>query len=259
MKWWVLLFLLGVVSLPAAVSAIGTGGQLERVQKHRSRVAVPGHDDQHEWTSSFDLGASLAKGNSDALFLTASLTIDKEFGDDEIFGNFTYAYGEDNRETTTDELLATASWARLLKDNWYFGFRLDGRYDQLANIDYRVATTGYGGKYLLKSEDTQLSFEAGVGYTFEKQGMPDDYFTLYAGERFNHWFNDYVRLYQSVAFFAAAEEPADYQMISDLGLETFLSASLSFKVYAQNKYESRPAAGSQENDFKLVSGISWKF
>ena len=107
-----LLGLAGAAS--AAVSAIGTTEQLDRARKFRAMVAVPGHDDVQEWTSSFDLGVSYTNGNSNTLLVTASFTIDKEFDiANEFFANITYAYGEDEGATTTEEVLATASWRRL--------------------------------------------------------------------------------------------------------------------------------------------------
>jgi len=255
----ILLGLAGVAT--AAVSAIGTTDQLDRARKFQAMVAVPGHDDIQEWTSSFDLGASYTSGNSNTLLVTASFTIDKEFGlNNEFFSNITYAYGEDEGTTTTQEVLATASWKRLFSAENYSGLRLDGRHDELADINYRIGLSALLGHYFIRNESTQISLEGGLGYTWEEQGgVPDGFFNLYLGERINHWVTDYTRVYQSFAAFEPVDDFDDFRLIAELGLETYLSQNLSFKVFLQNQFENTPANLREENDFKVVSGISYKF
>ena len=244
----------------AAVSAIGTTGQLERAQKFQSRVAVPGHDDVQDLTSSFDFGAAMTSGNSDTLFVTASLTLDKEVGQNELFSNITYDYGEDEDAITTNEVLLTASWKRLYNECNYWGLRVDGRHDELADIDYRIGLSGLWGHYFKRDESTQFSWEGGFGYTFENQGgMTDSFVNVYTGERFGHWVTDYTRVYQSLAFFGPVEDLSDYQLIAELGLETYLSQDLSFKAFVQNKYENEPAMDREANDLRVVTGVSYKF
>jgi putative salt-induced outer membrane protein YdiY len=248
-------------SASAALSAIGTTDQLDRARKFQALVAVPDHDDQQEWTSSFDLGASFTSGNSENLFVTASLTLDKEFGDhNEFFANITYAYGEDNDATTTEEVLLTASWKKLFDPKNYTGLRLDGRHDDLADINYRLGLSALIGHYFVRGDDTQFSVEAGLGYTWEEQGgLNTSFVNSYFGERYELWVTDYTRIFQSIAFFGPVDDFSDYRLIGELGLETYLSQDLSFKVFLQDKFENAPAMLREQNDVKVVSGISYKF
>ena len=256
------LLLLGFAEVaPAAISAIGTTDQLDRARKYQALVAVPGHDDVQEWTSSFDLGMSYASGNSETLLVTTSFTIDKEFGlNNEFFSNITYAYGTDEGATTTEEALATASWRHLFRETLYRGVRLDGRHDELADIKYRIGISALIGHYFVRDEMTQISLEGGLGYTWEEQGgVSESFFNLYLGERAEHWVTDYTRIFQSFAVFEPVSDFADFRLILELGLETFLSQNLSFKVFMQDKFENTPAPLREQNDIKVVSGISYKF
>ena len=257
------LLLIALLALaPAAITAIGTTGQLDRARKFQSLVAVPGHDDVQNLTSSFDFGAAMTSGNSDTLFVTGSLTLDKEFGngEHELFANVVYAYGKDEDAVTTDEVLLTASWKKLYNERNYTGVRLDGRHDELADIDYRIALSALWGHYFKRDESTQLSWEGGLGYTFEKQGGTGDSFVhVYSGERFSHWVTDYTRIFQSLALFGNLTDISDYQLISELGLETYLSQDLSFKVFVQDKFDNEPALMRESNDLRVVSGVSYKF
>lgn len=248
-------------SIPAAVSAIGTTDQLERARTYQAFVAVPGRTDAQEWSSSFDLGASFTSGNSETLFVTTSLTIDKEFGEfNEFFSNITFAYGEDEDTTTTQEVLLSASWKMLFDLKNYTGLRVDGRHDDLADIKYRLGLSAFLGHYFVRDEDVQFSVEGGLGYTWEEQGsLSSSYVNLYFGERYNFWVTDYTRIYQSFAFFGPVDDFSDYRLIGELGLETYLSQNLSFKVFLQDKFDNTPALEREQNDFKVVSGVSYKF
>lgn len=252
------------MSTHAAITAIGATGTLDRAKKLQERVAVPGHDDGQGWSSSLDLGVSLTRGNSETLLVTASLTLDLDFGKNEFFGNFTYAYGEENSNTTEDEFIIMASLSRLITDDglWYWGGRIDGQHDELADIQYRFTTTAFFGHYFIKRPDDslQVSVEIGTGLSTEEQGgIRDTFGVAYFGQRFNYWITDFTRLYQGLAIFSQLDSPSDYQAIAEAGIETFLSDSLSFKAYVQNQYESDPAQGREQNDLRVVSGLSYKF
>lgn len=248
-------------SAPAAVSAIGTADQLERARTYQAFVAVPGRTEAQEWSSSFDLGASFTSGNSETIFVTTSLTIDKEFGEfNEFFSNITFAYGEDDDTTTTQEVLLSASWKMLFDEQNYTGLRVDGRHDDLADIKYRIGLSAFLGHYFIRTEDLQFSMEGGFGYTQEEQGdFRNNHINSYFGERFNLWVTDYTRIYQSFAFFAPVDDFSDFRFIGELGLETYLSQNLSFKFFVQDKFENTPAVEREQNDFKVVSGVSYKF
>lgn len=255
---------LSLTASEAAITAIGTTGTLDRAKKFQERVAVPGHDDNQAWSSSFDLGASLTRGNSETLFITASLTIDRDFRQYEFFGNLTYAYGEDEDSVTEDELILTLSLSKLLTENgiWFYGARLDGQQDDLADIEYRLTFSTFLGHYLIKrpNDTLTLSTEAGVGINAESVGEDEESFgVLYLGQRFNYWITDFTRLYEGLAFFGEIDDVSSFVLIGEAGIETFLSDSLSFKAYVQSRFDSTPAMDRRRNDLRVVSGLSYKF
>ncbi len=213
-----------------------------------------------EWKNSFDLGATLTKGNSDSLLLTAGFTTEKIEKIDEYRGSLFYTYGEENDSATNDELLGSAAWRHLYSDRFYAGPRFDFRRDDIADIQYRAALTGVLGYYVIKDEKTSLSLEAGLGYTFEEQGaVSNDYAHAYVGEFFEYKLSEKTKIYQSFGIILPIEDTDDYQIVAELGLETELTGSLSLKIYAQDQYDAQPAAGKDENDFKVITGISYKF
>ena len=222
-----------------------------------------------EWNSSFDLGATITRGNSDSSLVTVGFLTSKLGDTDEYLANLSYTFGDTNGVTDTDELLAGAAWNRLLSDTFYAGLRLDFRRDEIADIDYRINLTALVGNYFIKNETTYLAIEAGIGYSWEKVGgitsggtlgsLSDDYAHAYVGDRFEHKFNDKTRIYQILAATAPLKDFHDFSLVAEAGLETFLSDTLALKISVQDKYEEKPAVGRKRNDVRLVTGISYKF
>jgi len=213
-----------------------------------------------EWENSFDLGATVTKGNSDSLLVTAGFTSALQETSDEYLINLFYTYGETEDNATNDDVLANASWKHLLNDKYYTGARYDFLRDDIADLKYRTSVTAIAGTYLIKNDVTQLSLEGGIGYTFEEQGgIDNNYANLYIGEFFEHQINDSTKIYQSIALFAPIDDFNNYNFIAELGVETTLTETLSLKVFFQNKYDAEPAVGQKSSDTRFVTGISYKF
>ena len=51
----------------------------------------------------------------------------------------------------------------------------------------------------------------------------------------------------------------NYIINFEIGIETSITKSFSLKTFVDDSYASQPATGRQKNDFKLVSGIAYKF
>ena len=223
--------------------------------------------DDSGWNSSFDLGATITRGNSDSTLVALGFETSKLGDTDEYLAHLTYTFGDTDGVTDTDELLAAAAWNHLLSETFYAGLRLDFRRDEIADIDYRASLTALVGDYLIKNETTYFAIEAGVGYTWEKAGgvtlgsgsLSDDYVNAYFGDRFEHKLNDKTRIYQLLAVTAPMKDFDDYSLFAEVGLETFLSDSLALRISVQDKYEAIPAAGRKKNDVRIVTGISYKF
>lgn len=245
----------------AAVTALADNANADKAKAYADSVAIPvSVAEETSWGSSIDIGASLAAGNSDSLFITASYASNRQVQNNKYLTNITYAFGENDGETSTDELLASFAWKRLVDDYNYWGLRADFRHDDLADIDYRVSLTGVVGRFLIKDSITELSVEGGLGYTAEKAGGIDSNFAnLYLGESYDRKLNEHTRVYQSFSYFAPLDDFGDYSIVAEVGLETALSSKASFKVYIQDRYEAEPAEGRKSNDVKIITGVSYKF
>ncbi len=212
------------------------------------------------WDQSLDLGATISRGNSDSILGTFAYSGQKLGEDNEYILNASYTYGESEDLRTNDEVLASAQWNHFISDVAYAGVRANLRSDVLADIDFRLGANALLGYYLIKNDTTYLSIEGGPGYTTEQVGgIEDDYLSIYIGQKFEHQLNENTRIFESFALTAPADDFDDYSIVFEAGLETTLSERLSLKVTFLDKYEAEPAAGSENNDIQIITGISYKF
>lgn len=213
-----------------------------------------------KWETTAAAGATVTAGNSDTLLLTADITTLRNWENDKLTAGLAGGYGEDNSEVNNEFIRAFTQYNRALTDRWYAYGRLDFLYDGIADIDYRFALSPGIGYHILKSDRTTLSVEAGPGYVWEKLGgVEDDYPTLRFAERFTFKINDRARLWQSLEFVPQVEDFGNYFLAAELGVEADITRQLSLRVVASNQYRSEPAAGRDENDFRLVAGVGYKF
>ena len=50
----------------------------------------------------------------------------------------------------------------------------------------------------------------------------------------------------------------DYLLTVELGVEANLNATMSLRIVVQDKYDSTPAPGQENNDISLVSALTWQ-
>ncbi|MFT5882335.1 MAG: putative salt-induced outer membrane protein YdiY [Crocinitomicaceae bacterium] len=216
--------------------------------------------EESQWESSADFGLSLSKGNTDSLLLRLGLKTEKKDGPDAYFGSVSYNYGEEDSASTQDEILGEATWKHAYSGKNFFGLRMDARRDTFADIDYRLSLNTTYGYYWLDTETTVFSTELGLGVTTEDKGDGSTtYLNGLFAQDFEHKFNENAKFYQSLIFAPRLDNFGDYRIEFEMGIETKISETLSFKVSFEDRYESRPAEGKEENDLQLITGLSYKF
>lgn len=219
----------------------------------------------YPWQSSISAGLTLTRGNSHSLmysgdFLTTKKTPENEFnlGLGGAYGNSATA-GQPTQDTVND-YKAFGQWNHLFSDRFFSYVRANALRDLIANLDYRFNLGPGAGYYLIKETNTSLSVEGGVGYQYEHLGGNYESFaTLRLAERFEHKFGDRARLWQTVEILPQVDKFDNYVVNFEIGIEAAIAKSLSLKTYLDDTFQKQPAAGFQQNDVKLVSGVTYKF
>ena len=212
------------------------------------------------WESSVNLGLSYTSGNSDTLLVTGGFTTQKKTTRDEWSFGAKGAYGKSDGTANNELAEGFGQYNYLFTDRFYAYGRVDALYDGIAAIDYRVNLGPGVGYYAIKTTNTSLSFETGPGYVWEKKGgITDNYATIRFGERFEQKLGEKSKLWESVSYLPQISDWGNYQLNAEIGIEAPLVKDLALRVVASDTFNSRPAAGKQQNDLMLVSGVAYKF
>jgi putative salt-induced outer membrane protein len=242
--------------------------------------AVAEPEAKPRWQTSAGLGFAYSQGNTENLLVTANIETQRKWEKNEIALGLTGGYGETEVDVTdpvtgetdsetqknTDFIKGFGQYNRLFTERLYGYFRADALHDDIANVMYRV-TLGPGvGYYFIKQERMTLSGEVGPGYVFERLHdeengtyITEDYATLRLSERFEYKISDRARLWQFAEYLPAFEDFSNYTLNVEAGVEADLTTKLALRVVAQDTYRSEPAPGSEQNDFKLLAGLTYKF
>ena len=79
------------------------------------------------------------------------------------------------------------------------------------------------------------------------------------GEKFEHKFNDKTRVWQTLELLPQVTDFSNYIVTFEVGLETALTDKISLRLTIRDIYDSDPAPGRKENDFRFVTGVAVKF
>jgi len=212
------------------------------------------------WAGGVDFGLTLTSGNSDTVLINLGLNLAKETSNTQQLAGLSYTFGDTDAGTVTDVINGFYSWNKDASEKTYYGFRLEGLRDEVAEIDYRLQASALYGVYLIKNDNTTFALEAGPGYTVESLGDDDrNSAHLYVGQRWSHKYTDTTTFTQSLAIYAPFEDFEDFNFVFAIAVETKISENLNLRIAFTDTYTNTPADGLEENDLQLISGVSYKF
>ncbi len=225
------------------------------------------------WDVSATLGATLTRGNSKTLSLSGQVMANKKWDKNEINSGVEGLYGENEvtvnntkvTQTSAEMVHAYGQYNRLFTERLFGYFRLEGLYDGIAGIDYRISLSPGVGYYVINRTNLTLRGEVGPGYVFEElktstgERISNDYATLRLAERGEWKINPRAKLWESVEFLPQVDRFGNYVVNAEIGLDTAITAHLSQVTFLQDTYRAEPPAGRLHNDLRLVAGVKYKF
>lgn len=240
-----------------------TGGVLLSAAAASTLTALPAEppaEKKPAWSMSASLGLTLTRGNSDSVMFTGRVLAGRKGEKSELNLGADGVFGENNSVKNADAVHGFAQYDALLSERAYAYLRLDALHDDIADVQYRLTLAPGGGYYFIKNTNTFLRGEVGPGFVYEKQGRhTQGYLSLRLGDRFEHKFNDRVKLWQMAEALPQVDNFDNAVVNAELGVETGLSKRLSLSTYVQGTYDNEPAPGRKKNDVKLVAALAYKF
>ena len=105
-----------------------------------------------------------------------------------------------------------------------------------------------------------VGLEAGLAYVFEKfeSGEDDDGVSLRLAARHDHTFSETAKCWASVEYLPNVDDFGDYLLNAEVGTETVLNSKLNLRVVAQDRYDSEPPDGLEDNDLSVIAALVYK-
>jgi putative salt-induced outer membrane protein len=218
------------------------------------------------WDITAAASATLTRGNSETFLATLSLDAKRKWERDEATLGVSGGYGEttvDNVDSKNTEFVqGYGQYNRLFNDRIYGGLRLDGQYDGIAGVDYRVKLSPMAGYYLIKNDKMTLAAEGGPSLILEHlNGQPSTaYWSARLAEHFEYKLTETTKVWESLAYLPKVDDwAANYLLNFEVGIDTAINKQWSLRMVFQDMFASEPANGREQNDIRLLAGTAYKF
>lgn len=131
--------------------------------------------------------------------------------------------------------------------------------DEMADLDYRMVL-GPGIAYeLVKTDSIGVVLESGISPMWEKDDGGSRYHTaVRLSESLVYKPKDGAKIWQSLEYLPAADDGGKYLVNAEIGAESPLNDTLSLRIVAQDRFNSRPGEGKEKNDVIISAGIRIK-
>jgi len=245
-----------------AAAVVGSTGAM-------AQVAAP---EKPHWETVANAGLTVQSGNSESVATAIGLDSKKKWADDEVLLGISGGYGKssstgNNRSRTTDYAKAYAQYNHLINERAYFGLRVDGDHDGIADLAYRLRITPLVGYYVIKNETTSLSFDAGPTLIVEEREASAtsardrrESFALRFGEKFEHKLSDTTKIWQTAEYIPTIKDWSDYDVINaEIGLSTAINPKWDLQVKYQVTYDNGVKFGKECTDSRLIVSTAYKF
>ena len=232
-------------------------------QRQYERMLHPGLRDL--WAGYFDIGFALASGNSRSQLLSTAFNAARVTRTDKIAAYFNQV----NTKSRVNNVTSTT--ASSLRGGWKYDRTLTGRlfatgfndyvHDRFQDLDLRFVAGGGLGMHVVKTENTQLDFDAGLNYQRENfmNGTHRNSLEANFGNNLSYKMNKAVSLTQATRIFANLTDTGAYRVNFDFGTNTVLKSWLGWHVTASDRFVSNPLPGRQRNDLLLSTGLRLSF
>jgi len=225
------------------------------------------------WDSKLVIGANAARGNSEVTTVTAGILGDRKLGSNEMHlgleGNYgatdiTQADGSSKTDTSAQNAHAFATYRRLLDERTFVSPLVDLTHDKIAYINYRLMAGAAVGRYLIKSDNQNLSAELGADFIREEiagyddiDSMTDNRGALRIAQRYDVKLKTGAKIWEAVEYLPTFDNFGRYLMNAEIGAETAMTEHINIRVVVQDKYNSRPPDAKKSNDLLVTAGLSW--
>jgi putative salt-induced outer membrane protein YdiY len=214
------------------------------------------------WTGSLATGVNGRSGNANTMDYNLNLLANRDtsINTTNVIGN--YFYGRANSNTVNDRAFAQLRRERKLNDVWSLYFQGALEYDRFKDFDYRIALHSGFSRQIYKHDTGFWKVRLGAGASREIGGSSDEWIPeLQIGTDWEHQLTETTKLFAIFDYYPSFTDFGDFRLVSNCGLNFLVDAprNISFRLFAQNRYDSTPVAGNNSNDIDYGAALSFGF
>lgn len=225
------------------------------------------------WTGTFDLGYTVATGNTETETFTLVANAVRATTRDKIIVNYTQIYSTGNASGPD---LTTANAKRggivynlnLTKRMFIFGL-VSLENDEFQSLDLRFAPAGGVGYHAINRPNTILDLSLGASMDKEffsatpetpaGTNLDPTYAEILLGEDFTHKFTKTFSMHEDLVFYPNVSSVGNYRLNFDIAAVASIKKWMSFQISASDRYLSNPLVGHKTNDILFTTGLRFVF
>ena len=245
------------------VEIVRSNEEQAKFEAEQERLRNPGFLEL--WRGSVDAGFNLTSGNSDTKSLTVGARANRETRKDKITvrANVIQASNSDSgvSVTTAQAVFGGIRYDYNLSRKTFVFASADFEYDKPQLLDLRSVFGGGFGYRAIRSDRTELDVFGGATYNRENYstGVKRNSAEGLIGDDLTYQFNDRISLEQGFKFYPSITDFGKVRSILDASLVAGLNDWLSFQVTVGDRFNSRPVANAEKNDFLFSTGLRATF
>ncbi len=217
------------------------------------------------WAGGGNVGLALARGNSDTTNLASSFDAARPTTNDkwtiQAFSVYSSSASNGVSFTAANALGGFIRYDRNLTRKMFAFGLFAGGYDESQDLNQRISPGGGLGYHAIATKTTTLDLLGGFGYTYENYSTGVTYNLVNAiiGDEFVHRFTPNTTVIQDFNFFPSLNQTENYRGAFNLGLVGKLYRALTWNLNFGDLYNSKPVAGTKNNDVLLTTGLGLTF
>ncbi|MFP4472948.1 MAG: YdiY family protein [Candidatus Omnitrophota bacterium] len=220
-------------------------------------------EDRVKWDRSLSAGYSRWGGNTVKTQANGELKMNRKTEQDETTfkGSLYYASSEGKMDAQQWYILGRYAYSFGPKKHWYHFYRLEADHDRFSDIDYRLTPATGLGCWFADGEEYKLMTELAVAheYTNYRTGASSNEALLTPRVYYERLIMEKLRFSQDLIGYVPVDGYDQYRLRSETSLKHSLNDRLSCRLSFIDEYNADPAAGSKDNDYRLIYALEYSF
>jgi putative salt-induced outer membrane protein YdiY len=219
------------------------------------------------WTGSVKAGAIVTRGNSESENFNFNFDATRRTEKHRFTTSEGYFFGRQRdpntgvRSTTTDNWFALEKYDYFFTPKFYGYARTRVEQDRIAELALRVSPGIGVGYQWVDRADFKFSTEAGMDWIWEdyENDGTNEHFAARMAYHFEKRLNANVTVFHNFEYLPSVQEISDFNINADAGFRNTLWKNMFAELKAEWRYDSTPAPGAQDSDWRYLVSLGWDF